>query len=75
MWEHRLSLGKGILRVQGQQELTEMIDVIQDFGVPIKDLQALQLDKYQTQEIYDNIISYRQTVRFLKTFKDRMVRY
>jgi len=75
MWEQRLSLGKGILRVQGQQELTQMIDVIEEFGVPLKALQSLKLDKYQTQELYDNILVYRKSVRFLKDYKDRMVRY
>ena len=70
----RVSLGSGILKVQGLTKVHKIIDTIEDFGIDMDMLDALNPSYDELYQIYNAINSYRESVRLLRELKDDMAR-
>jgi len=71
-WERRkVSLGQGVIKIQGTLPVYDMIKAIEDFGIPSEKLKEYNLNYDQINEIYDAIKAYRISVKFLKDLKTK----
>ena len=72
-WQEKtVSLGKGIVRIQGLEKIQIILDEIEDFGIDMEALNAIEPKYDELYEIYQAILSYRRTVRYLKKLKGKM---
>jgi len=70
--EKRVTLGRGILKNQGSDDMDEMFDTIEDFGISMDSLSSMNPDYDQINDIYQAILSYRTAVRLLKRLREHM---
>lgn len=72
-WQKKtVCLGKGIAKIQGLEKIQIILDEIEDFGIDMGSLNAIEPKYDELYEIYQAIIAYRRTVRYLKKLKGKM---
>lgn len=68
----RVSLGLGIVKKQGLTKIDKILDTIEDFGIDLAKLDAMEAGYDELFDVYTAIQSYRGSVRFLKELKNHM---
>ena len=71
MQETKINLGRGMLANSKVANYNEMINLIEDFGIKLNDLNRINPTVFEITKIYDSIVNYRVCVRYLKELKNR----
>ena len=64
-----INLGRCALHDIKWNKVSLWLDTISDFGIPLKELDKLDLNIDETFNIYQHIVFYRKSVRFLKSLR------
>lgn len=68
----RISLGSGIIKVQGLAKMDKILTAIEDFGIDLDLLDTMEPSYDKLYEIYKAIRTYRFAVGYLKSLKTDM---
>ena len=69
-----ISLGSGILKIQGITEIRDILNTIEDFGIDMDMLDILNPSYDELHETYIAIKCYKSSVRYLKRLKNEMAK-
>ncbi len=70
--EKRATLGKGTVKLLGDPDTQEMLDLIKSFGIDMDVFKAMNPDYKQIKDVHNAITVYRFAVNVLKDLKDHM---
>ncbi len=69
--EKRVTLGNGLTNYR-EKKLEKMLKVIEDFGIKVEILKAMEPTYDTICQVYESIKAYRLAVRYLKELKEHM---
>ena len=68
----RISLGLGIVKRQGLTNIDKILNTIEEFGIELDKLDAMECGYDELFDVYKAIQAYRGSIRFLKELKQHM---